>query len=294
MEARSRLLAEITGYAGAGVIVGAAALLLAPAWSAAAGPARVGLLVGAAVGLTLAGLVVVVLGGGLSSLGAPRRGGRRRLVSVLLTSAAGSWAGAVLATGPGLAFDGGPAPPGALAAATVLAVGAGAGYLLAPSTLGQLTALGGWATASALVCQVALAGPSSLRTGLGLVAAGAGWLAMAEAGGWRERGVARTAGALLCLVGAQLPVPARSQTGYALTALLCVLGLALYLRTRALEYLLVAALAGTLAVPQTALGSLTRGGAAAAATLLVTGAGLVVAGLVGLRRRRRGAHPHRW
>ena len=115
---------------------------------------------------------------------------------------------------------------------------------------------------------------------------GAGWLALTEMRWFRETTVARTLGVATALVGAQVAVTdgTHSWLGYALTVLVAVVGIAVYLRNVAWPYLAGAVIAVTLVVPE-AITDWTDGSIGAIGAVLI--AGVTLAGR--LVRRLPGA-----
>src|SRR3954454_15684931 len=88
--------AELAGYVGAAFVVSAAAGFVFSQWDGLSQPQQVGLLGGIAVLLTVAGLALgVVTDGGIAGVRQGAEPVRRRLMGVLLTSAAASAAAAV-------------------------------------------------------------------------------------------------------------------------------------------------------------------------------------------------------
>lgn len=271
-------LAEIAGYAGGALLLGAVALFLTSGWQDLSDSARVAILTGTAVLLIVAGGLIARGAGSVRDLGRDHDSARRRLVSVLWTFGAAAAAGAA-----GLAYDGHELVAAGSVGLAVVAVG----YALVPGAVGQL---GAWLACIGLVC--GLIGdigevPNTTAYALLLVALGALWagLAMTRVLGEEEPGLALGAG--LALFAAQLPVFAGevSGLGYGLTALVAVAGFAGYLSTRSWSVLGAGVLATTLVVPE-ALYDWTDGSVPAAGSLLVAGLTLLGASAIGLRLRR--------
>lgn len=271
-------LAEIAGYAGGALLLGAVALFLTSGWQDLSDTSRVVILAGTAVLLIVAGGLIALGGGPVRALGRDRDSARRRLVSVLWTFAAASAAGSA-----GLALDGHE-----LVAASVVGLAAvGVGYALVPSAVGQL---GAWAACIGLVCGlVDEIGdvPNTTPYAVLLVALGALWAGLAMTRVLREGEPGLALGAGLALFAAQLPVFASevSGLGYTLTAGVAVAGFAGYLSTRSWSVLGAGVLATTLVVPE-ALYDWTDGSVSAAGSLLVAGLTLLAASAIGLRLRR--------
>lgn len=277
--ARRGRLAEIAGYLGAALLLGAAALFLTGSWDSLGQTARVVILGGLSAVLLCAGaLVAATSGQPVRQLGNDRDSARRRLVSVLWTFASASAAGAA-----GLGVDGWEV---VAASAVGLLVGAVA-YALVASAVGQL---GMWLASIALVTSLVSEigdDPAMPAYAVALVALGVAWVALGLTRVVREREVALTTGATIALIGAQLPVLSGDHPGaaYALTSLVAVAGFTGYLRTRSWAVLGAGVLATTLVVPE-ALSDWTGGSLSAAGSLLIAGLTLLGASAAGLRLRR--------
>ncbi|HET7357866.1 MAG TPA: hypothetical protein VFJ09_14450 [Nocardioidaceae bacterium] len=276
-----RRIAEIAGYVGAALVLGAVGLFFAQQWSSLSHGARVAILAVAAVALAAGGL------GLLARLPGPRREALRsvqgRLAAVLLGAAAVSAAfAAAVAVGPG---QGDGARAFVVFAVTLLLAGL-LGYLAVPSSVGQVVVAVG---AVVLVpSSLELAGVSSaLVTGLVLVAVGVGLLLLAELGVWRPLMTAEVIGCVIAFAGAQVPVAGSPHpwVGYVATALLAAGAFATYVVRRAWPYLVLGVVATTVAVPE-ALTDWTGGSLGAAGALLVAGVALLGASLAGLRLRK--------
>jgi len=284
-----RRLAEVAGYVGGALVVAAAVIFLTEQWATLSTTGRVSTL--AAIGVVLFGAALVVLRTG----GAEREtdsGVRRRLASALTSGAAvaiGFGAG-VLVDAPTRDFSNLPWLVGALVA---LAVAAG-GYLIAHSALGQLTiAAGAVAAVTAAIAMTEVSGRfSEMPFAFGFAALGVVWVVLAERHVWWERYVGLATGCALVLLGAQYPVIDSNApwVGYLMTAAVAVVGVWLYVRSRALPYLVTAVAAITLVVPE-ALQGWTEGSLGPVAVLLATGLTLLVASLLGLRLRQEVGGP---
>ena len=272
-------LAEIAGYLGAALLLGAAALFLTSGWEELSETSRVVILAALAVVLLAAGgLVARSSGLPVRDLGRREDSARRRLVSVLWTAAAASGAGAA-----GL----GAADWEAVAAGAAGLLVAGLTYALVPSAVGQL---GTWAASIVLVTGlVSEIGdiPGAPAYALSLVALGAAGAGLALADVLRPRELALATASGLALVGAQLPVFADDDqwVAYLLTAAVAVAGFAGYLSTRSWSVLGAGVLATTVVVPE-ALHDWTDGSVSAAGSLLVAGLTLLGASAAGLRLRQ--------
>jgi hypothetical protein len=284
-----RVLAEVAGYVGAAFVLAAVAVFVAPRWLDLSLGTRVGLLVGTAAVLVVAGLALGLTGGGLRSLRAAGGALRRRLVSVALTGAAVAGAAAVTVALADWA-DNGAASRDAwvgIGGFATLAVLAALGYAVAPTLLGQAAVAVGATLASVSVWETVDSATSApvAATVMGL---GAAWLVLAEGRVWREQLPARLIGAGLVVAGAQLLLVEYASWAYVLTAAAGVLGFVLYATRHAWPYLAMGVLAVTLAVPE-ALLDWTTGSFGTAAALLGAGVALLISSLVGLRLRRQEA-----
>lgn len=279
-----RRVAEIAGYVGGAFVVGAALLFFASTWSDLSLTAQVTLLLGSAVVLAVAGGAFVASAGGRTALLRNDEDVRRRLTSVLFTGAAGS---AAFGLSLGLTHRMGNDELGVMLAFVLGSVIAFAGYLVAPSTVGQL----GTAFSVAMVVPTGLGAAhvdqrGALFSGLLLLVVGIGWLVAAERGWWHERLSALVIGCSLAVIGGQTPiVDDAAWTGYVATAVVGVLAFWRYGVTRAWPYLATGVVAVTLAVPE-ATNDWFGGSIGAAGILLVTGVTLLVAALLGLRLRQ--------
>jgi hypothetical protein len=119
-----------------------------------------------------------------------------------------------------------------------------------------------------------------------LFVTGVAWLVLAELGVFREVTVARALGAATTLLGAQVPAidGTHAWLGYALTLLVAVAGIVIYLRSVAWPYLAVSVLAVTLLVPE-AVVDWTAGSLGAVGGVLVAGITLLLASYAGYRIR---------
>jgi hypothetical protein len=270
-------LAEIAGYAGGALLLGAVALFLTSGWQDLSDTARVVILTGTSVLLIVAGGLIALGGGSVRALGRQPDSARRRLVSVLWTFAAASAAGAA-----SLAVD----EYELVAASAVGLVVVGVGYALVPGAVGQL---GAWAACIGLVTGLVDEigdGPSTTPYAVALVAVGVLWTALAVTRVLREKEPGLALGAGLALLAAQLPVFGGDVDGlgYSLTAAVAVAGFAAYLSTRSWSVLGAGVIATTLVVPE-ALYDWTDGSVSAAGSLLIAGLTLLAASAIGLRLR---------
>jgi hypothetical protein len=276
--ARGGRLAEMAGYLGGALVLGAAALFLDGGWAQLGEAARALILAGLAAALLVAGgLVARASGQPLHRLGGPEDSARRRLVSVLWTFGAASAAG-----GAGLAADSWEL----VAAGTVGVLVGAVTYALVPGVAGQLGAwVGSIALATGLVAEIGDE-PHTGYYAVTLVALGATWAVLTLTGAVRARELGFATGAAVALFGAQLPVFAGdgATLAYLLTGAVAVTGFAGYLATRSWAVLGAGVLATTLVVPE-ALHDWSDGSVSAAGSLLVAGLTLVAASAAGLRLR---------
>lgn len=276
---RSRVLAEIAGYAGGILVVAAGAVFLAASWREMSLATRVGALLLGALVLAGAGL-----GARLTGRDTPEDADvRRRLAgafgigsAALATGALGTYIEHQHHTGDGwiaLVFG----------AFTVLALGF---YVLAPTVPGQ-AAVGFGVAATVLNATSGWSDGRTLIKTVILLALGIGWLALAELRWWREPETARVVGGALTLLGAETPVfEGRMQPlAYVLLALVGAVAFAAYVRVRAWPYLAIGVIGLTLAATQAAVDYL-PGAAGAAAGLLVAGAMLLATSLLAMRLRK--------
>lgn len=279
-----RRMAEVAGYVGGAFVVGAAALFFGTTWDDLGLAGQVGVLLGIAGVLVVAGLALTAAAGGRAQLASGAEAVRRRLTSVLLTGAAGC-----AAFGVGLLLvdrmeNGSLAVM--LAALLGLAVAA-AGYLLAPTTVGQLgIVVPAFVAIPSGLSALRTESSSSIPLGLLVLVLGAVWLILAERGVWHEVLPARVIGCVVAVIGAQIPVfDEHAWVGYVATAAVGAVGFWLYVVSRAWPYLATGVVAVTIAVPE-ALSDWFDGALGAAGVLLATGVTLLLAALAGLRLRQ--------
>jgi len=289
-----RRLGEVATYVGIAFVLAAVAVFLAPRWLDLTWVGRVSLV--AATAAVLAGVGWAIAGnvGGFASLRRSRPPARLRLVSTLLTGAALAGAAAV-----GVAYQhhvevaGREMTDGSrvgLCVAVTLIVLAALAYASAPTLLGQAAVVGGAMFAVPFAVELWAGLDGSGYIGLGYLAVGVLWLALAERHLWRERTAARLVGAALLLLGSQLQLgTGHGWVAYGLTFAVGVAGFLLYLTRRAWPYLVLGVAGVTLAVPE-ALLDWTDGTLGTAAALLGAGMAFLLSGLVALRIRRDSQH----
>lgn len=273
-----RRFAEVAGYVGGALVISAVVLFLLESWESLGPWAQVGVLLGVAV--VLAGAAVVIR--------QPGDDVRRRLAATLLTGTAVAAAVAVATLVDELDGADYGSLPGFAAAVTVAAVGL-AGYRLAPSVLGQLAVVVGLVYAPGILLEdvLDLDGPTPLVLAGYLLLLGVGWLALAERRVWHERLAARIIGCGIVALAVQWPLfwgePA--WIAYLLTATAAACAFAAYVQLRTWPYLVLGVALVTVVVPE-ALIDWTDGTLGVAGILLVSGLGLLGASLLGLRLRR--------
>jgi hypothetical protein len=170
--ARLGWLAEAAAYAGAALVLIAAAVLVGQQWDQLGRPGRVTVLSAVAVVLAVAGARGATVGTrGVRALRRPGHAARRRLASTLLTGAVAAAAGtaAVLV----------PSSP-ALAAGIAAVLTVIAAQIVASSAVTETAALGSVCLLAAAV--LAEIGAATVPTVLTFAAVGAGWLLLACAG----------------------------------------------------------------------------------------------------------------
>ena len=281
-------LVEVVAYLGGALVLAAGALFLSEQWAELGFGPRVALLAVTTVVLSVAGVVAARMPAGAPALIDPANDISRRLAGALLTFAALAAAflvGLVLDhTGtyeyPAIYW---PAVAGALVGVLV----AGVGYRLAPTALGLVGILGGVLTlVMNLIDRIEWAGSDGDTAGLMLFATGVVWLVLTELGVFREITVARALGAATALLGAQVPAidGTHAWLGYALTLLVAVAGIVMYLRSVSWPYLAASLLAVTLLVPEAVI-DWTAGSLGAVGGVLVAGITLLLASYAGYRIR---------
>jgi hypothetical protein len=291
-------LSELAGYVGGAFVAAGVVLFVVDRWERLSTGQQVGLLAGIAVVLAAVAVALGLTGGGLGVLRSDEQPVRRRLAGVLFAGAA-----AVAAIAAGVQVDSmtrGGTEAGLAGALTLLVLGV-AGYVLAPTLLGQAV------VAFAVVFSVPQAlevlkirepveygGPNMVVFGLVVLAAGVLWLVLAERRVWREVASARVIGSGMALAGAQIPLGSTdySWLAYLLTALVAVAGFLMYVARQAWPYIAVGVAGVTLVVPE-ALLDWFEGAMGPAGVLLVAGVTLLGASLLGLRLRHEVAEQHR-
>jgi len=284
---RARLV-ELAAYVGGALVVSSIGLFLAQYWADFSAAVQVSVIALIAMLLTFAGLAVSHLGPGYRAVRDGRDDVRRRLVSALLTAAAGA---AGIAVGRLVDLqthgDGNESWPIVAGAATALVLAALA-YSYAPSLLGQVAMAGA-------VLMVITGGwtlldeepTDAVWPGLAFMAVGIAWLVCAESSVFREVVGARAIGSAVTLFGAQFTLVSADHAvvTYLLTLLVAAAGFVMYLREASWPYLLTGVVGTTLVVPE-AIIDWTGGSLGPAGGVLVAGVTLLGASLAGLRVRK--------
>ncbi|MDT0214631.1 hypothetical protein Q9R29_12110 [Rothia sp. ARF10] len=284
-----RRLGEVATYVGIAFVLAAVAVFLAPRWLDLGWATRVAMIAGAGLVVALAGWGVARPVGGFEALRARGHASRLRLVSVLLTSAAGAGAAAVgVAVLEQVQRSGTEMEHGTrvgLAGFGTLVVLGTAAYLLAPTLVAHAALVVGVGyTVPFLSQELGLHGGRPV--GFGLLTAGVAWFVLAERGLWREVLTGRLVGVGFLLAGAQGQLASQTRwVGYVLTFAVGIIGFLLHLTRRAWPYLLLGVVGVTVAVPE-ALLDWTEGTLGTAVALLGAGIALLLSGLLALRLRR--------
>lgn len=272
-------LAELAGYAGGALVLGAAGLFLGTAWGGLGDGTRAAVLLGTAVALLAAGAVLALVSGQpVGSLRTDTGSPRRRLVSTL-------WALGALAVAGGVAVLADTDQP--LEAAVAGLVVAAIGYLLVSGAPGHVAAAVAVAVATTATLDRVDASATSTAYALAYVGLAVLWTLLTATRVLRERDLGFALAAAAALGGAQLPVLAggTEDLGYALTALVASAGYAGYVAVRSWPVLAAAVVATTLVVPE-ALHDWTDGSVPVAGALFVAGLTLLAASAAGFRLHR--------
>jgi PAS domain-containing protein len=287
-------LAEVGAYAGAGLVVAAAGLIVAQTWADLPRASHIALLGAITVLLLAAGLAV---GGFVTTLPTDRRAVlqtepgaiRRRLSSTLLVGGACSAAGAVgvwLDAEGDLGVDRGW-PPTAATALTLAAVG----WWLTGTVLAELAmGVGMLMTLISLGSYVRLDDPWPSVT---LFVVGLAWTSAALLSLLRHRTISAGAGLLVAYVAAmsasisRADLPATYWPAYLLLGLLAALCLTVYVREQ--EWTLVGVgLLSLMSLVLRGIGEMAGGVLGRAIAVLLTGVVLLAGAWLVWRRRRPG------
>jgi hypothetical protein len=266
-------LMEAAGYVGGGLMAGGMALVLGARWEELTREGRGLFLGGLAVLFVIAG--VLVAGGRPVAIGRGPANARRRVVGVLLSSAAVPLSFAIAAVAPDRGDDvAGLAAGSVLALLAVAAVSTPFGVtMLAVMSLGTLgTGLD-------------LASPGAVPVALGTIAAGLAWCAASALRAVRPRALGLAVGAGTALVGAQLALDGYDWLAYLLTALVAAGAFVLYHWVREIVLLIAGVVGLTVVVPEV-VNDLSGGAVEGASVLIVGGAVLIAASALGLRLRK--------
>lgn len=288
-------LVEVVAYLGGALVLAAGTLFMLQQWDTLGFGARVALVAVVTVALAASGIVTLRLADGPAALQVPESDARRRLTSTLLVGAAVAAGFLVGLVWDHLLPDSDVYPsiywPVVAGGATLL-IGSALSYVVAPSALGQVGAVAGALTAATNLVDGLAEEHTANYLGLSLFGIGVVWLALSEAGVLRERTVGRGIAAGLALLGGQVPVIGGSTAwlGYALTGVVVVAGVVLYLQRLAWPYLAAAVLGLTLVVPEMVM-DWTEGSLGAVGGVLVAGLTLLVASYAGYRLRAEAEHP---
>jgi PAS domain-containing protein len=287
-------LAEVVAYAGAGLVIAAAILVLAQAWPDLTLTAQVGILAGIAAVLLVAGLTV----GGfwtadwraqIAVLAESGHAIRRRLASTLLTGGALTAALSVGVWAADTMEEGREVLPAALTALVIAAIG----WLLIPTPLAELAVpAAGLASVLSLNSYVEITEPYGA---VAVFALAVGWAILAAVGWLRHRTLSLAAGLAVAFFASLSAVTyddtvigegGESATWvYILLTILAVGSFAAYVRLR--DWPLVAVgLVATVSLVVRFITDVTDGAGAPFAILL---AGLLLLGGAGLAWRLRPA-----
>jgi MFS family permease len=279
-------LVEVVAYLGGALVLAAGALFLFQQWGELDFGPRVAVLAVATVVLLVAGAVAAQVPEEGPALRDRANDVRRRLAGSLLTFGA---LGAAFLVGhvvdhamtvefPEVYW---PAVAGAVIGVVVGAIG----YRVAPTAVGLVGTIGGAVTATMTLID-GVDRYEGDAAGVALFLLGALWLGFTEMRWFHQPTIARSLGATVALVGAQVPVMdgTHSWLGYGLTLVVAVAGIALYLGKMAWPYLAAAVIAVTLVVPE-AISEWTDGSLGEVGGVLVAGITLLLASFAGYRIR---------
>lgn len=276
---RTKLLAEIAAYTGAGLLLAGIALVLAASWEDLARTGRVAIL--ALITAVVAVIAVAVAGGPTALFRSIRDraserthvpAARTRLAAVLLALTAALVAGTV-----GSAIEDGNTDSAWVYACLAGLIAAVIGYLALPSLVGIVVC----AVFSAAVVSGVITDFAELNdgwVGAGILLLGVVWAALTRFGAFPERWAGYLIAVVFAVFGAQSSGEYDSMVlAYWLTALVAVFCFALYLTER--SWVLVLGGAGALALAAAeAVWDWTDGSVAAAGAVLILGALILGAG----------------
>ncbi|WP_280232540.1 DUF2157 domain-containing protein [Nocardia cyriacigeorgica] len=270
--ARSRLLAEIAAYAGAGLLLAGIALVLAASWEDLARTGRVAIL--ALISVVLSVIAVTVAGGpsalfprfGVRAEAAEVPAVRTRLATVLFALTAAFVAGTV-----GSAIEDGNTDSAWVYACVAGLIVAVIGYLALPSLIGMLTCAG-FSAAAVPGVMTDLIDLHEGWPGVAVLLLGVVWGGLTRLGAFTERWAGYLIAVILAVVGAQFTSEYDNlAVAYWLTALVAALCFALYLTERSWVLVLGGAAALAIAAAE-AVWDWTDGSVGAAGAVLIVGA----------------------
>ena len=282
-----RHAAEIAGYVGAIFVGLSAVLFLSQTWEDYSVLVRTLILAGISL---LTGAIGGVVIAGASRAAPDAQDARRRLAGTLFAACAATAAFAVAVGLDDVLLDDERWVVLAMATGFVLAA---AGYLLAPTALGQLAALAALLATVLSGSTLLTAEENPLLGGLVVLAIGVGWYLLVQRGVIREETLGLALAALTALGGAQLVLAGPDVAGwqralaYALTAVVALGLLALH-AVQPRWPLLVTGVLGTAVVVPEVLNEWVGDSIGMPGLLLASGLTLLAASLVGMRIGRRG------
>ncbi|MEV4571302.1 hypothetical protein AB0K12_46785 [Nonomuraea sp. NPDC049419] len=272
--------AEVARYVGGGLVLAGALSLVATSWADLSKVAHVTILLAATVALLTAGIILLGARPRERAASPPELGARSWERAATARSRTGSvsmaLASVTAALGAAELID-----VSAIAGAVGLLVGV-LGYALAGTApLALACAFFAALTVGSLADD--LTRGSALAAGLSLVVLGVVWTALVLAGVIGQRALGLGLGAVIALAGAQQD--AGTVWAYTMTAAVAVACLLLYRRERAWVLLVAGVLGFTVAVPE-AIWHWTGGAVGGAVIVMIAGAVLVTASVLGIRWHR--------
>jgi hypothetical protein len=276
---RVHWVVELAGYIGGGLIIGGVALVLSDRWDVLSVAGKTAILVGCALALMIAGVLIAGGPAGVRRLAAGPSTPRRRVVGALLALVSLPTAFAVAAADPGSRTD--------TVGAVVGLVVSVAALILVSTPIGVLITAGMSVTAVTMVLSEVW-DPSFLVYGVAVLALGVLWVAatLTVPRIVSPRWLGLTLGGTLAIVGAQLPLTGPTEGwAYVLTALVAIGCFVLYQAVRDLVLLIGGVAAVTIVVPEF-VNDVSDGAIQGAVIMLIAGATLIVASGLGLWLRR--------
>ncbi|MEV4476519.1 DUF2157 domain-containing protein [Nonomuraea sp. NPDC049504] len=272
--------AEVAGYVGGGLVLAGALSLVATSWADLSKVAHMAILLAATVALLTAG--IILLGARSRERATPPSdpGARSRERAATARSRTGSVSVALASVTAALAAAE-LVDVSAIAGAVGLLVGV-LGYALARTApLALACAFFAALTVGSLADD--LTGGSALAAGLSLVVLGVVWTTLVLAGVIGQRPLGLGLGAVIALIGGQQD--AGAVWAYTMTAAIAVACLLLYRRERAWVLLVAGVIGFTIAVPE-AIWHWTGGAVGGSVIVMIAGAVLVTASVLGIRWHR--------